>query len=86
MDAYPEAAVILTVRESEDKWYDSMMATLIHAHTHAPDPNPSPMAPLARLYHLFCVCCCFLLGMVMYQIKPKRRTIIYSPLATPYEP
>ncbi|KAI0128612.1 hypothetical protein BJ170DRAFT_336573 [Xylariales sp. AK1849] len=53
IEAYPEAAIILTVR-NEDKWCDSMMATLRHAYTHAPDPNPSPMAPLASKYHACC--------------------------------
>lgn len=49
-EAYPEAAIILSTR-SEDKWFDSMMATLIHAQqSRAPD-NPSPMAALARKYH-----------------------------------
>ncbi|KAI1082310.1 P-loop containing nucleoside triphosphate hydrolase protein [Whalleya microplaca] len=43
--AYPEAAVILT-RRPEDKWFDSMMATIWHAHTHRPVPDPSPMAAL----------------------------------------
>lgn len=53
MAAYPDARVILTVRD-EDKWYDSMAATLVHAHLAAPDPNPSPMAPVSSRYHRYC--------------------------------
>ncbi|KAK8124659.1 uncharacterized protein PG998_000418 [Apiospora kogelbergensis] len=33
IDAYPEAAVILTVRDNEQQWYDSMMSTVIPAHS-----------------------------------------------------
>ncbi|KAI0014076.1 P-loop containing nucleoside triphosphate hydrolase protein [Xylariaceae sp. FL0662B] len=44
--AYPEAAVILTLRP-EDQWMASMTATLWHAHTHRPVSSPSPMAPLS---------------------------------------
>ncbi|ETS85787.1 hypothetical protein PFICI_03812 [Pestalotiopsis fici W106-1] len=54
IEAYPEAKIILTLRSDEDKWFDSMMATLIHGHTHAPKPNPSPMAPVSSRYHRFC--------------------------------
>ncbi|KAI1777897.1 hypothetical protein F4818DRAFT_439216 [Hypoxylon cercidicola] len=56
MAAYPEASVILSVRDSEDAWLASMEATLWHAHTHQPHPNPhpSPMAPLAARYHRHC--------------------------------
>ncbi|KAK9779171.1 putative NAD dependent epimerase/dehydratase [Seiridium cardinale] len=53
IEAYPEAAIILTVRD-ENKFYDSMMSTLIPAHLNAPKPNPSPMAPLAVKYHTHC--------------------------------
>ncbi|KAK6081657.1 NAD dependent epimerase [Seiridium cupressi] len=53
IEAYPEAAIILTVRD-ENKFYDSMMSTLIHAYLNAPKPNPSPMAPLAAKYHTHC--------------------------------
>ncbi|KAH8193979.1 hypothetical protein TruAng_011850 [Truncatella angustata] len=52
--AYPEAAVILTVRADEDAWRASMLATLVHHFRSAPDPNPSPMAPLAAKYHRHC--------------------------------
>ncbi|KAH8673902.1 P-loop containing nucleoside triphosphate hydrolase protein [Xylariales sp. PMI_506] len=53
VEAYPEAAIILTTRD-EAKWYESMMNTLIHSFRNAPSPNPSPMASLARKYHLHC--------------------------------
>ncbi|KAK1758273.1 hypothetical protein QBC47DRAFT_374170 [Echria macrotheca] len=54
--AYPEAAVILSIR-SEDKWYDSMLATLVHAHRRrekSDDASSSPMATLSRKYHHHC--------------------------------
>ncbi|KAI1378238.1 hypothetical protein F4677DRAFT_412588 [Hypoxylon crocopeplum] len=54
MTAYPEAAIILSTRRSEDAWLASMESTLWHAHTHAPTPNPSPMAPLSARYHRHC--------------------------------
>lgn len=40
--AYPEAKIILTVRD-EGKWYASMMSTLVHAHTHRFNPD-SPVS------------------------------------------
>ena len=48
MAAYPDAKVILTVR-NEDKWYDSMMKTMWH-HWSAPNPAPSPMRLLSDKY------------------------------------
>ncbi|KAJ5618926.1 hypothetical protein N7510_002910 [Penicillium lagena] len=48
--AFPEAKIILTVRD-EDKWFDSIMATLWHAWS-APDaPKGTPMRQLADKYH-----------------------------------
>ncbi|OTB08604.1 hypothetical protein M426DRAFT_7343 [Hypoxylon sp. CI-4A] len=53
--AYPEASVILSLRDSEEAWLSSMESTLWHQHTHQPTPwNPSPMAPLADRYHRHC--------------------------------
>lgn len=50
--AFPEAKVILTVRD-EDKWFDSMMATIWHAWS-APDaPKETPMRLLADKYHRY---------------------------------
>jgi hypothetical protein len=49
MAAYPEAAIILSVR-SEESWYKSMMSTLIHWYTR-PDREPGLMA---RLFHDNC--------------------------------
>ncbi|RDW59460.1 putative NAD dependent epimerase dehydratase protein [Coleophoma cylindrospora] len=46
--AYPDAQVILTMRE-EDKWYESMMATIIHAFGSI--NKPGPMRSMAELYH-----------------------------------
>ncbi|KAI0180467.1 hypothetical protein GGR52DRAFT_245520 [Hypoxylon sp. FL1284] len=54
MAAYPEAAVILSVRHAEESWLASMEATLWHAYTRQPTPNPSLMAPLAARYHRHC--------------------------------
>lgn len=51
--SYPEASIILTTRD-EDKWFESMMKTLWHQHTHRPNPDPSPLAPLGLKYHKHC--------------------------------
>ncbi|KAK8081805.1 hypothetical protein PG996_000586 [Apiospora saccharicola] len=53
IEAYPEAAVILTVREDEQKWHDSMMSTLIPAHAQN-DHRSSDMYRLAAKYHQHC--------------------------------
>lgn len=53
VDAYPEAAIILSTR-SEDVWYNSMMATLVHYHTNMPADSASPIAALATKYHTLC--------------------------------
>lgn len=54
LDAYPEAAVVLSVRASEDAWHASMAMTLIHAHHRRSAADPSPVAALARQYHKQC--------------------------------
>lgn len=51
--AYPEAAIILSSRP-EDKWFASMMSTLVHHHVNRRADDTSPMAPLARKYHRYC--------------------------------
>ncbi|PYH95487.1 hypothetical protein BO71DRAFT_449343 [Aspergillus ellipticus CBS 707.79] len=49
--AFPNAKIILTVRD-EDKWFDSMMATLWHWWS-APDrPRNTSMRSMADKYHL----------------------------------
>lgn len=53
VDAYPEAAIILSTRP-EDAWYTSMMSTLIHYHTNVLPGGPSPMAALSTKYHTLC--------------------------------
>ncbi|KAJ5216272.1 uncharacterized protein N7498_002679 [Penicillium cinerascens] len=51
IEAFPNAKVILTVRD-EDKWFESLKATLWHAWS-APDaPRDTPMRPLADKYNL----------------------------------
>ena len=55
--AYPEAAIILSVR-SEDQWYASMASTLVHfqrvrARAEGESP-PTGMASLAAMYHRHC--------------------------------
>ncbi|KAH7157773.1 P-loop containing nucleoside triphosphate hydrolase protein [Dactylonectria estremocensis] len=59
LDAYPEAAVILSVRSDEDAWLSSMSLTLIHHHhasqrSSATHQQLSPVASLARRYHKAC--------------------------------
>ncbi|KPM39682.1 hypothetical protein AK830_g6884 [Neonectria ditissima] len=54
LGAYPEAAVVLSVRASEAAWHASMAATLIHAHHRRSPADPSPLAALARQYHELC--------------------------------
>ncbi|ORY69830.1 uncharacterized protein BCR38DRAFT_93701 [Pseudomassariella vexata] len=54
MAAYPEAVVILTTGANEDRWFNSMMATLWHQHTHRAADSPSAMAVLAGKYHDNC--------------------------------
>lgn len=49
MAAYPEAAVILTVRSDEQKWHDSMMSTIVHAHL-----RREVKSPMADKYHEHC--------------------------------
>lgn len=49
MAAYPEAAVILTVRSDEQQWHESMMSTLIHAHLRREERSP-----MADKYHENC--------------------------------
>lgn len=51
--AYPEASIILSVRD-EDGWYASMMSTLWHLHTSRPADDSSPMNQLSRKYHAHC--------------------------------
>ncbi|KAK5655406.1 hypothetical protein OQA88_5676 [Cercophora sp. LCS_1] len=51
--AYPEAAIILSVR-SEDKWIKSMGSTLIHMQRRRAADDPSPMAELSRKYNHHC--------------------------------
>jgi hypothetical protein len=51
--AYPNAKIILTVRD-EDKWFDSMMATLVHQRANAPE-DPRDMASVSTRYHRYCV-------------------------------
>ncbi|KAK0730843.1 hypothetical protein B0H67DRAFT_464583, partial [Lasiosphaeris hirsuta] len=53
VEAYPEAAIILSVR-SEDKWFDSMMATLVHLEQNRKQDQPGPMSTLSRKYHQHC--------------------------------
>ncbi|KAF7552452.1 hypothetical protein G7Z17_g4295 [Cylindrodendrum hubeiense] len=53
LNAYPEAAVILSVRGSEDAWHESMALTLIHAHARR-SATDSPVAALASRYHQVC--------------------------------
>lgn len=49
--AFPEAKVILTVRD-EDKWFESLKATLWHAWSSPDAPKDTPMRPLSDKYHL----------------------------------
>lgn len=51
MAAYPEAAIILSVR-SEDSWYESMLNTLWHSHTRS--ALGLPMSELRSKYHAHC--------------------------------
>lgn len=56
--AYPEAAIILSVR-SEDQWYASMASTLVHfqrarARAGGAGSAPTGMAALSALYHRYC--------------------------------
>ncbi|KAL1862513.1 hypothetical protein VTK73DRAFT_6765 [Phialemonium thermophilum] len=65
LDAYPEAAVVLSTRD-EDGWYASMMSTLWHHHTRrreqlqatrGGEPLSAPQLSMARLadkYHHHC--------------------------------
>ncbi|KAK7735663.1 hypothetical protein SLS53_007404 [Cytospora paraplurivora] len=53
VNAYPEAAVILSIRP-EDAWFTSMMLTLWHQYSNTPADSKSPMAPLATKYHTLC--------------------------------
>lgn len=53
VQAYPEAAIILSTR-AEDDWYASMDTTLVHYHTNMPADSTSPMPPLATKYHTLC--------------------------------
>jgi hypothetical protein len=49
--AYPDAMVILSVRD-EDTWYKSMMSTLWHAYANHPPGGGNPaMRTLAEQYH-----------------------------------
>ncbi|KAH7175837.1 P-loop containing nucleoside triphosphate hydrolase protein [Dactylonectria macrodidyma] len=59
LEAYPEAAVILSVRSNEDAWLSSMSLTLIHHHhasqrSSATHKQLSPVASLALRYHKAC--------------------------------
>ncbi|KAG4255673.1 hypothetical protein FPRO03_04622 [Fusarium proliferatum] len=51
--AFPEAAVILTVR-SEDSWAKSMNQTIVHYLDHRVIDETTPMAVMARTYSKFC--------------------------------
>ncbi|KAF5965410.1 hypothetical protein FCOIX_12975 [Fusarium coicis] len=51
--AYPEAAVILTVR-SEDSWAKSMKQTIVHYLEHRVIDETTPMAVMSRTYSKFC--------------------------------
>lgn len=51
--AFPEAAVILTVR-SEDSWAKSMKQTIVHYIDHRVIDETTPMAVMARTYSKFC--------------------------------
>ncbi|EWG54117.1 hypothetical protein FVEG_12409 [Fusarium verticillioides 7600] len=51
--AYPEAAVILTVR-SEDSWAKSMKQTIVHYLNHRVIDEKTPMAVMSRTYSKFC--------------------------------
>ncbi|KAG5797187.1 hypothetical protein H9Q69_003796 [Fusarium xylarioides] len=51
--AYPEAAVILTVR-SEDSWAKSMKDTIVHYLDNRVIDKKTPMAVMSRTYGKFC--------------------------------
>ncbi|KAF5568814.1 hypothetical protein FPHYL_2621 [Fusarium phyllophilum] len=51
--AYPEAAVILTVR-SEDSWAKSMKDTIVHYLDNRVIDETTPMAVMSRTYSKFC--------------------------------
>ncbi|KAF5723494.1 hypothetical protein FMUND_1818 [Fusarium mundagurra] len=51
--AYPEAAVILTVR-SEDSWAKSMKDTIVHYLENRVIDETTPMAVMSRTYSKFC--------------------------------
>jgi hypothetical protein len=51
--AYPEAAVVLTVR-SEDSWAKSMKQTIVHYLEHRVIDETTPMAVMSRTYSKFC--------------------------------
>ncbi|KAF5610085.1 nad dependent epimerase [Fusarium tjaetaba] len=51
--AYPEAAVILTVR-SEDSWAKSMKDTIVHYLKYREIDETTPMAAMSRTYSKFC--------------------------------
>lgn len=53
VNAYPEAAVILSIRP-EDAWFNSMMLTLWHQYANMKADSDSPMASLATKYHTLC--------------------------------
>jgi len=50
IDAFPEAKVILTVRD-EDAWYKSMTSTIWHAYSSPTANKNAPLRPLAEKYH-----------------------------------
>ncbi|VTT59074.1 unnamed protein product [Fusarium fujikuroi] len=51
--AFPEAAIILTVR-SEDSWAKSMKQTIVHYLDHRAIDETTPMAVMARTYSKLC--------------------------------
>ncbi|KUI61882.1 hypothetical protein VP1G_11349 [Cytospora mali] len=53
VNAYPEAAIILSIRP-EDAWVRSMMSTLWHAYTNMPPNESSPKPSLATTFHTLC--------------------------------
>ena len=53
LTAFPEAAVILTVR-SEDSWAKSMKQTIVHYLDHRVIDETTPMAVMARTYSKLC--------------------------------
>ncbi|PYH89013.1 hypothetical protein BO71DRAFT_435204 [Aspergillus ellipticus CBS 707.79] len=73
LEAYPEAKVILTVRDSPDQWYISVCRTLMDTWFDVSYAPPRSLG--ARLYRLFSV---LLYRHYMYGFMPERGRQFYT--------